>query len=243
MTIIRIILTCLIAYVLIAILCFVYLRWWLAILVCFAVFVFCIFAVRVAIALFVRKLGQSVGGVFEQRGAMMRDAAVEVHSVEQIPPPTDDEGASARMLEDDSDDEEQGASDQEPIYYRVDVTIRVPPPQMPPAGADDVQRARVVASSTWQPNELALLDADAPRDPAVNASNFNAMVQMMQQFTRGYRPRDITEPDAAPSEGDVIEGPRSRRFSFVVGVPPTVRALTFRYYTQSFGRIVLPPAA
>ena len=257
MTIIRIFLAAVVAFIFIVIVSFIYLKWWQAMLVCTTVLLLMMLAVRVAVQLFVRKIGRSVGNVFEERGALLRGAAVEVHSVERAETP-----ASQKQIDDFREQREREEPDYTPpegprAYYRIDVTIRAMPP-VPPQSGDAVDRAAVAAASNWHPHELVLVpfdDAVAPEEPDPGVPS---MITMMKQFTSGYRPEEIVEPgvtkttdeseedegdDDAPNDStadEVIEGPRTRRFSFLVGVPPSVRELKFKYYGESFGRIVLP---
>ena len=239
MNIIRLFFAAVVTFILVAVFSFIYLKWWQAILLCVAVLLLFIVAVRVAIALFVRKIGQAVGGIFDARGQLLRGAVVVVHSVQpaEMPDP-------AKRLEDFRDLREEQEEDYdrpEPgkTYYRVDVTIRALPPAATPVG-DEVQRATAAACNVWTPQELVLAPFDEPPDPS-DGPGVPAMVKMMKQFSSGYRLEDVVEPQAESHEGDVIEGPRSKRFNFVVGVPANVRELKFKYYGESFGHIVLPP--
>src|SRR5205807_428715 len=98
----------------------------------------------------------------------------------------------------------------------------------------------------WTPMELSLVPLNEPIEPDP-PSNVPAMVKMMRQFTTGYRLEEVVEPDRATGDdpaiaGGVSEGPRAKRFSFLVGIPAGVRELKFKYYGESFGHIVLPDA-
>jgi hypothetical protein len=83
----------------------------------------------------------------------------------------------------------------------------------------------------WDLNDLRLVPAHAspptPFNPAGDADEFE--------------PHDLVLVEAGepvtPVDGKVI-GPR--RMRFVVGVPPGVPGLQFRYYFEQFGRIDLP---
>src|SRR5215212_2413742 len=163
MTIIRLFLAAVVTFILVAVFSFVYLKWWQAILVCIAVLVLFVVAVRVAIALFVRKIGQAVGGIFDQRGQLLRGAVVEVHSVAPAEMPD-----AAKQLEDfrnlrEEQEEDYDRPEPGKTYYRVDVTIRALPPA-PPSAGDEVQRAAVAAGGVWTPQELVLAPFDEQPD-------------------------------------------------------------------------------
>jgi hypothetical protein len=244
MTIIRLFLAAVFIFILVAVFSFIYLKWWQALLVCAAVLVLFVVAVRVAINLFVRKLGKAVGGMFDQRGQLLKGAVVEVHSVEPAPTP-----AAQKQLDDFRETRQEQEEDYTPpegprTYYRIDVTIRAVPPA-PPTQGDEVQRAAAAAGNVWNPHELVLAPANEPVAPE-DSPGVPMMVKLVRQFTSGYRLEAIVEPETESHEGDggdVIEGPRSKRFSFLVGVPPNVRELKFKYYGESFGHIVLPASA
>ena len=221
MVIIRLFLAAVALFVLIAVLAFVYLKWWQALLVCAAVLVAFYIAVRVAIRMFIRGIGSAVSGVLERRGEVLRGAAVQVHSIEPAATP-----ASQQQIED----------------FRIDLTIRPMPPATPGPGASR-NVTTLSPAELWSPAELVLVPYDEPV-AAEDAANVPPMVKMMRQFTAGYRLEEVTEPDdptGSPEIGQVTEGPRAKRFSFLVGVPAEVRELKFKYYGESFGHIVLPP--
>jgi hypothetical protein len=243
MNIIRLFLVAVVTFVVVAVFSFMYLRWWQAILVCVGVIALFVLAVRVAISMLIRKAGEAIGGAFNERGHVLRGAAVEVHSVEpDSTPPSQQQIEDIRAMR---EEQEPGYQRSEPVkkYYRMDVTVRAMPPA-PVAGGDDVQRAVAAAGGTWTPHELVLVPFDEPTTPE-DEKGVPMMVKMMKQFTSGYRPEQIVEPEdeSTGGEGDVIEGPRSKRFQFSVGVPDGVRELKFKYYGESFGRIVLPASA
>src|SRR5438105_13162028 len=87
MTIIRLFLAAILLFILIAVLSFVYLKWWQAILVCIAVAAMAVLGVRMAIRMFVNRIGNAVGGMFERRGEALRGASVEVHSIDPVSTP------------------------------------------------------------------------------------------------------------------------------------------------------------
>ena len=242
MVIIRLFLAAVALFVLIAVLAFVYLKWWQALLVCAAVLVAFYIAVRVAIRMFIRGIGSAVSGVFERRGEVLCGAAVQVHSVEPANTP-----ASQQQLEDFRavrQAQEPGYTSPEAprVYYRIVLTIRPMPPATPGPGASR-NVTTLSPAELWSPAELVLVPYDEPV-AAEDAANVPPMVKMMRQFTAGYRLEEVTEPDdptGSPEIGQVTEGPRAKRFSFLVGVPAEVRELKFKYYGESFGHIVLPP--
>lgn len=229
MIIIRFLIAALLAFVVVTIAAFVYLKWWQALLVV----VFMILGTMLGLRLLMKSIGQVIGKAmtkaFELKSNALKGAMVQVHSVEptDAPPPRLIEQADENGNgEDDEIEDDEPAGISEParplVYYRIDFTLTPNPSPGP--------------MTHWDVDDLVVVDVNAPPlrldlsgktpDPDPGEGDHFESVQILNDWRL-----------EADDEGK-HEGPR--RLSVVVGVPPGFRELKFRYYTEQFGRVVLP---
>jgi hypothetical protein len=105
-------------------------------------------------------------------------------------------------------------------YYRIDVTIR-PGPQEGPM-------------THWDVSDLCVVDVKAPPISFTPGEDDDA--------GEGFHLHDVKIHENGqlhPDEQGKYQG--IQRINILVGVPPELRELKFRYYTEQFGRIILPP--
>ncbi|HEV3121718.1 MAG TPA: hypothetical protein VGY53_07440 [Isosphaeraceae bacterium] len=219
-----------------------YLPWWGILLLVVGVYLFFKFA-------FGRLLLRIFLVPFKMKGAVLRGARAEVHSVELAPPPPprstierpiaalehDGNGLGNGKAEEenealdedddeDTDDEDLDDADFETEsipreYYQVDVTI--------------TPGSHSGAFQHWEPSELLVVPYDA-------------------KISRNFRDLDVTSMDLhdleifrdgafMPDEEGKYFGPL--RLRMVMGLPlDTPRRLKFRYYLEAFGELILPPS-
>lgn len=228
MIIVRFLLLALLVFIVVTVAAFAYLQWWQALIVIVAM-IFAFFAgMKLIIRSFLSNIGKAVMAGFELKSKVMQGATANVHSVEAAPEPPpriieQDEDDEDDDDEEDEDEDEADEKHEEPrplAYYRLDVTIT---PRMPDG-----------PMKMWDVGDLCVVDAKAPPlsltpdDETDAGEGFH--FHEVQIFESGR---------ATPDEQGKYEG--AQRLNVLVGVPPELRELKFRYYTEQFGRIILPP--
>ena len=231
MAIIRFLLVALLVFVAVTVAAFVYLQWWQALIVILVMILAFVFSVKFMIRSFFSNIGKTIMAGFEMKAKVLKGATAQVHAVEAIPVPPpaviDQDGDADEEEDDEDEDEDEDEDDEEDDrnlnYYRIDATIR-PDPQQAEG-----------PMSQWDVSDLVVVDAKA-RPMQLNLDGDN------EDAGEGFHFRDVKvmqdgvlKPD---EEGDYTG---EQRLSAVVGVPDGVRELKFRYYTEDFGRITLPP--
>ena len=221
MIIIRYVICSLLLFVIFTVAAFAYLQWWQALLICLGMIAAFFVGLRLIIKSFMNNLGRTLLAGFDIKSRVLRGAGVEVHSVQAIPRPPprfiDQEGN-----EDDDDEDEESSSDADRFaHYRLDFTLRPLDEATGPM-------------QHWDLDDLCVVDVAAPAlslDP--NESGDPGV---------GYHLADIQIFDAGRFQDD-DQGKHvgTQRVSAVIAVPPELRELKFRYYTEQFGRIILPP--
>ena len=235
MAIIRFLLVALLVFIAVTVAAFVYLQWWQALIVIIALIFAFVFAAKFIIRSFFSNIGKAMMAGFELKAKVLRGATAEVHSIEAIPVPPpaviDQAGGSVDEIDDDEDDEDDDDDDddndneqdeRELNYYRIDVTIR-PGPQEGPM-------------SHWDVSDLCVVDVKA------KPLSFNLTEDDNAGPGEGFHFRDVQileDGRLKPDEQGKYNG--DQRLNVVVGVPDGLRELKFRYYTEDFGRITLPP--
>ena len=191
-----------------------YLPWWGIALGLVGVYL----AVRFGLKFVVLRMLRSLFLIpFKAKGAVLRGARAEVHSIEPAEPPAD------RVAEDEvtvGDADPAGGATQVLVpreYYLVDVTI--------------TPRSAPGPFVLWEPGELLLIRADARVG--------------LNDLDEGSRAEDVqvVEGDRSGDGGDgKYHGPL--RVKFLFGVRPgESRDYKFRYYFEAFGAVILPDAA
>jgi hypothetical protein len=235
MAIIRFLLVALLVFIAVTVAAFVYLEWWQALIVIIALIFTFVFAAKFIIRSFFSNIGKAMMAGFELKAKVLRGATAEVHSVEAIPVPPpavidQADGGSIDEIDDDDDDDDEDEDDEDDEeetrdlnYYRIDVTIR-PGPQEGPM-------------EHWDVSDLVVIDAKAkPMSFNLNDDDDSAPAG------EGFHFRDVQvlqDGRLKPDEEGKYNG--NQRINVVVGVPDGLRELKFRYYTEDFGRITLPP--
>jgi hypothetical protein len=233
MMIIRFLVVALLVFIAVTIAAFVYLQWWQALIVVIAMIFAFVLGMKLIIRSFVSNLGKAMMMGFEIKAKVLRGATAEVHSVEaapEPPPPVIDQAGEEDQDEgddddDDDDDDEEDEEDEEESkrdlnYYRIDFTIR-------PTHSDGPMQH-------WDVGDLCVVDVKAPPLTLKPDDDTDA--------GEGFHFQDVQileDGQLRDDEQGKYEGPQ--RLSALVGVPPGLRELKFRYYTEQFGRIVLPP--
>jgi hypothetical protein len=164
---------------------------------------------------------------FKAKGAVLRNASVQIHSVEFATAPErqgdDDnleEGNDVEENEKDADDEnhedEDDGGNESPAqdFYRIDVTIS--------------PTFRSQSFRHWEPSELLLMPANANPTPD---ADYGSSVSDVELFHNGA---------FGPDEAGKYFGPQRVRILFEVPID-FPRRVKFRYYFESFSEFVLPP--
>lgn len=237
MKIIRFLLVSFLVFVVITVAAFVYLKWWQAMLVMAALIAGIVLGVKLIIRSFGNMLGKAMIQAFEVKAAVMKGATAEVHSVVAVaaPPPKpveEDDEPTDEDYEDEEGDDDEPEAPRDLAWYRIDATI-VPGPSQGPMHYWDVGDL-VVVDYGAKPLNLNPLGGDAD-DPGEGYHFEDVQVLEDAAPASGAAARHEGEDD----EGEKYAGPR--RLNVLVGVPRELRRLKFRYYTEQFGRIELPP--
>jgi hypothetical protein len=231
MAIIRFLLVALLVFIAVTVAAFVYLEWWQALLVILVLIFAMVISIKFLIRSFFSNIGKAMMAGFEMKAKVLKGAIAEVHAVEAIPVPPprviDQDGDEDDDDDEDADDEDDDGEDDEEErdrnYYRIDVTIRPGPQDGPMAH--------------WDVSDLVLVDAKA------RAISFNpADGDDADGPGEGFHFRDVQvleDGRLKPEEAGKYNG--DQRLNVVVGVPDGLRELKFRYYTEDFGRVTLPP--
>ncbi|MCZ2341854.1 MAG: hypothetical protein LC104_08665 [Bacteroidales bacterium] len=238
----QILLTLLLLYLAIVIGAFVYLVWWQALCVSIGtIFVFFL-ALRLVVMIYLpRYFRYRAGGIqdlMEQHSAVLRDAAVEVHSLQKISPPAPRQpehpplplsqpdspidAADTARLEANSESRKTQISDMN--WYQMDVTIF---PQNP-----DLQ-------IPWNMDQLAFVPADTPEPELFPLGIPGAYLRTGHEFE--IEPHHIllrVSDDAIEPEESELYG--VQRLLIIAGFPKTYREVKFRYLLAQFGHISLP---
>jgi hypothetical protein len=151
---------------------------------------------------------------FKWKGAVLKGATVEVHSVTASgpPPPTPGDEPHGEKV---SADEAGSRREQ----FRLDVTVN---PSLAPGGK----------FSNWSPSELVLVKPESKlRIHGRDDDDDSCEVKRVEVYHAGQ----FQEDDGASYPG-------SQRVLLWVGVRPGVTRLKFRYYFEDFGEVALPPA-
>jgi hypothetical protein len=209
-----------------------YLPWWGILLLAAGIYLFFKFAFgRLMLMLLIMP--------FKAKGAVLRGATADVHSVEGVPPPpprsiveqpiaaleydgnvlsNGEDEETGEEVEADEEDEEEDEDESIPReYYQVDVTIK-PGPRSGPF-------------ILWEPSELLVVPFEAKI-----AWNFRDLdVESME-----LRELEIfRDGQFGPDEEGKYFGPL--RLRMLLGLPlGTPRRLKFRYYLETFGELTLP---
>jgi hypothetical protein len=180
-----------------------YLPWWGSVL---------IFLGLIVVAKFVAKylLKKLIVLPFKAKGAVLRGATAQVHSITAIAPPAPDQAAG------DADDLAEPDKAAVPrSYYQFDVTIT---PQDATGNF-----------THWEPGELRLMRPESGVGVDDETDDGSCTVRSLEiQEEAGFK----------PYEGMKYPGPQ--RLRMTVGVQEGVTALKFRYYFEAFGEVRLP---
>ena len=211
------------AYVTVTVAAFKYLEWWQAILASAATLVLLVMGAKLLVKTAIGRVGAMAMTAMGQQSKVLKDAAVDVHTVRPVPPPAD--------LEDDADDPDgdefdraEAAADLRTLrWFEVELSV-----------FPDRQQAE--PTDPWNAETLVLVPADAKPPQARGLGGFGAGGDTYE--LRQLRVMVDGEPMPATDE---LTGPQ--RLRFTVGVPAGLRELALRYVVHQFGRIRLPAVA
>jgi len=190
---------------------------WLAFLVVPVLLVVGLIALK---SLLMKKIEGAFKAPFAAKGAVLKDAAVEVHSVlpasrpsrtyvQQYDPEGDDEvDVNDIEIEEDEEDSEKYAR-----YFTIDATIT------PQDGDGPFQ--------SWEPLELLLVPAGTVAGEPEDDDEIGTVLEA-----------EIWD-EGRWVEDDGLKVPGTRRLRMLVGVNDGVQACRFRYYFEVFGHVDL----
>jgi hypothetical protein len=147
---------------------------------------------------------------FKAKGAVLRGATAQIHSVTAVAPPAPGEAAGDTEAPADPD---QAAGPRN--YYQLDVTI--------------TPRDATGNFTHWEPGELRLARPESGVGVDDETDDGSCTVRSLQVEEEGQ---------FKPDEGMKYPGPQ--RLRMTVGVQEGVTALKFRYYFEAFGEVRLP---
>lgn len=194
---------------------FVYLPWWLAILASLAVFVALVGSARFGFQIVMWNFQRQARNMLGDMGVVLRNAEAVVHGVEPVPPP------SLPGFVRDAD-----ASEDFPNYalpgacYRIDVTI--------------TPKRLVSSQDRWDPRLIVAVPSDAARPdvltPAVTEQGIPLEIEVDR--SKGF-------VKVRPQGSSKLHGCQRLRITYAL--PPGWTALKFRYFSEDFGYVPLPP--
>ncbi len=169
---------------------------------------------------------------FRAKGKVLRNAAVEVHSIRPAAAPVAKSATPQARLagasndaeaEDDADPDEEADDEPDVVrdYYEIDVTITPQTPTGPFLFWDFSEVTLVQPGKRWDDND------DTCRVTSVD------MVREGTVLLNAGEKDDDDEDD----DGTKVGGPR--RLRMLIGVKPGVRDLVFNYYFEKFGKLSL----
>ena len=149
---------------------------------------------------------------FKAKGAVLRGAEAQVHSIVRVEAPVKD----LVSVLDDAEETAHPRPDRSTWkYYQIDVTIN---PQSPNG-----------AFSHWEPGELRLLPIHAQVNPDNEDDEEISELSKLEIFEEG-----VFKPD------DGYKLPGSRRLRLLTAVHPAHQQVKFAYYFETFGNLTLP---
>lgn len=149
---------------------------------------------------------------FKAKGAVLRGAEAQVHSIMKVEAPVKEAGAVSDEAEEPSETQ-PGRSTWK--YYQLDVTIS---PQ-----------SQNGAFSHWEPGELRLMPLDARIDPENEDQEDICELANVEVFEEGA---------FKPDEG--YKFPGSQRLRLLTAIHPAHQRVKFAYYFETFGNLTLP---
>ena len=150
---------------------------------------------------------------FKAKGAVLRGAMADIHSLTPTARPTA-KPAAAGLAEEESDDGDAN-EDANRRFYVLDVTVK---PIAREGGAFQL----------WEPGELLLVSPDAKSGDTDDDGDF-CNIKQIEIESEGQFVKD---------EGMKYGGPQ--RLRLTLAVTPDARQLQFRYYFELFGNVSLP---
>lgn len=167
-----------------------------------------LFGLKLMVGVFLKKLFTAP---FQMKGAVLRDAGLEVHSVTPAAPPAVP-GAEAG-----EEEAEEAPAAEALAWYHLDVTVT---PREPRGGF-----------THWEPGELVLAGPEAKGSEGLDDLQEDDACQVEE--VRIWR-----DGQWQPDEEYKYPGPQ--RLRLLVGAPPDQRRARLRYYFEVFGWIELP---
>lgn len=149
---------------------------------------------------------------FKLKGKVLKGAQIQVHQIVPAPTPT-------RRYDLETTDIAPTYADFN--WYYLDVTIQ----------PDATQVDDSAAFSLWEPGDLMLVE---PGSTATDFGTNDDELCWIHDY-RLYEGDRLVEDQAGKLAG-------TQRLQFHVGIQPTIRELTFRYYFEQFGRVEIPGA-
>ena len=182
-----------------------FLPWWGLVLCLGLVLVLAKFTVK-------RVLYQALVTPFKMKGAVLRGATIEVHSIAK---------SSQRAPEKSDHDEEANVEDSGPrLTYELEVSIRPQNSKGP--------------FQLWEPGELLLVRPDSKIVPSASSADDSEddtcrVIQLLIEEEGSFK----------KDEGGKYPG--EQKLQFLLSVKPGHSQLKFQYYFEEFGLIQLPP--
>lgn len=212
------------AYVTVTVAAFRYLEWWQAVLASAVTLAVFVLGGKLLLRAAVGRLGSMLRGAMEQQTMVLKNAAVDVHSVRPVPPPADLADDADDPAADEFDRAEAAADLRTLRWYEVELSI------FP-------DREHGEPTDAWSAEMLVLVPATAKPSQPIRLGGFGG------DDADTFEPRQMrvmVDGDPMPAD-DELTGPQ--RLRFTVGVPAGVRELALRYVAHQFGRVRLPDAA
>jgi len=182
-------------------------------------------------------LGSLFMAPLRNMGKVLRDATVDVHSVRPTEPPaTASSAPELGRLETTHLDEseflavaERADAHPEPDvprnWFEIDITVTPRPSSEGKFPYWDMEGLQLIKPGS------SLKDEDD-----------SCQVKSVQPIREGVVLLDPGQTDATAEQEDYCKVTGPHRLKMVIGVKPDVRELVFRYFFETFGKVVLPDA-
>jgi hypothetical protein len=220
------ILAAVVTFNLVAIIAFVYLPWWQALITVLFTVVAMVLAGKYLIRYFFRNLLNMSTEMLSQQARVLKNATVAVHSIQPAEIPEEVRQLLNDAQEDaDPDEQEENIAQFENVVWRqIELTI-----------FPDISVLQPGDNAAWQVHVLCLvplswnyeddfdLDEEAADDDG-SITIFNVQI--------------IENGEVVQGELDEVQG--VQRIRFVAGIPPKLSEVALAYMTEKFGVIKLP---
>jgi hypothetical protein len=149
---------------------------------------------------------------FRMKGAVLKDADVQIHSIVPAEPPVESDPEKDENSQNDEGEEPESYSKVPCRYWALDVTIT-------PKPSDG-------KFQLWEPTELRLSRVGSPVE---DDDDDGVVISKCEVEEEGeFRSDDLGKYHGA------------RRLRLLVGVPENIREFQFRYYFEALGKVNVP---